>query len=156
MEVVLVARGPEVFVGALEPEQAQRLVQITRSTRDRVRLRRAGIVLASVQGRSAAEIAVMFAASQGYVREVIHAFNEVGFAALDPKWSGGRPRKFGPVARELICQTARVAVWHVESGEAGGLPGRAPPPAGLHRDGAASAAGGRDQLAGHQDLEDQP
>ena len=107
MEVVLVARQPEVFVRPLEPEQAQRLVKITRTTRDRVRLRRAGIVLASVQGRSAAQIAVMFAASEGYVREVIHAFNEVGFAALDPKWRGGRPRKFTPAARELICQTAR-------------------------------------------------
>lgn len=41
MEVVLVARQPEVFVHGLEPEQAQRLVKITRSTRDRVRLRRA-------------------------------------------------------------------------------------------------------------------
>jgi hypothetical protein len=30
-----------------------------------VRLRRSGIVLASVQGRSAGEIAVMFAASEG-------------------------------------------------------------------------------------------
>jgi helix-turn-helix protein len=95
VEVVLVARGPEVFVEALEPEQAQRLVKITRSTRDRVRLRRAGIVLASVQGRAAGEIAVMFAATEGYVREVIHAFNELGFAALDPKWSGGRPVSSG-------------------------------------------------------------
>ena len=25
---------------------------------------------------------------------------EQGFAALDPKWSGGRPRKFGSVALE--------------------------------------------------------
>jgi DNA-directed RNA polymerase specialized sigma24 family protein len=66
-----------VFVHELEPEQAQRLVKITRSTRDRVRLRRAGIVLASVQGRTAAEIAQMFAASDGYVREVIHAFGRV-------------------------------------------------------------------------------
>ena len=54
---------------------------------------RAGIVLASVQGRSAAEAAAMFAASPQYAREVIHAFNEKGFAALDPKWSGaGRVR----------------------------------------------------------------
>jgi DNA-directed RNA polymerase specialized sigma24 family protein len=77
VEVVRVARQPEVFVHELEPEQAQRLVKITRSTRDRVRLRRAGIVLASVQGRTAAEIAQMFAASDGYVREVIHAFGRV-------------------------------------------------------------------------------
>jgi transposase len=107
VEVVLVARQPEVFVHELEPEQAQRLVKITRSTRDRVRLRRAGVVLASVQGRSANEIAMMFAATENYVREVIHAFNDQGFAALDPKWSGGRPAKFGPAARQLICRIAR-------------------------------------------------
>jgi transposase len=81
-------------------------VKITRSTRDRVRLRRSGIVLASVQGRSAGEIGVMFAATEGYVREVIHAFNAERFAALSPKWRGGRPRKFGPAARDQICRVA--------------------------------------------------
>ena len=50
------ARQPEVFVRALEPAEAQRLVKITRTARDRLRLRRAGIVLASVQGRSAAGV----------------------------------------------------------------------------------------------------
>ncbi|MGW5366678.1 IS630 family transposase [Actinopolymorpha pittospori] len=103
------ARRPEVFVRELAPEEAQRLVQISRRSRDRVRLRRAGIVLASFQGRTVADIAVMFAASQGRVREVIHAFNESGFAALDPKWSGGRPSRIGPQAREQICRTARSA-----------------------------------------------
>jgi transposase len=107
--VRLVARQPEVFARSLEPEEAQRLVKITRSTKDRVRLRRSGIVLASAQGRSAGEIAAMFAATEGYVREVIHAFNTSGFAALSPKWSGGRPRKFGSVAREIICRVAKTA-----------------------------------------------
>ena len=37
------ARQPEVFVRSLEPEEAQRLGKITRSARDRVRSRRAGI-----------------------------------------------------------------------------------------------------------------
>jgi transposase len=41
-------------------------------------------VLASTQGRSAAEAAAMFAATAQYAREVIHAFNDQGFAALDP------------------------------------------------------------------------
>jgi transposase len=102
------ARQPEVFVRELTPDEAQRLVKITRTARDRVRLRRAGIVLASVQGRSATEAAAMFAAKPEYAREVIHAFNAEGFAALDPKWSGGRPRKFGPHVRELICRVART------------------------------------------------
>ncbi|MEU4768551.1 helix-turn-helix domain-containing protein [Actinosynnema sp. NPDC023794] len=83
------------------------MVEVARSTRDRVRLRRAGIVPASAQGRGVTGIAQLFAASPGYVREVIHAFNDTGFAALDPRWSGGRPRKFTPSARGLICQTAR-------------------------------------------------
>jgi transposase len=39
---------------------------------------------------------------------VIHAFNTQGFAAQDPKWSGGRPPKFGPVVRELICRVAKT------------------------------------------------
>ncbi|MEV5540879.1 hypothetical protein AB0L13_28910 [Saccharopolyspora shandongensis] len=42
----------------------------------------------------------MFAATVGRVREAIHSSNTHGFAALDPKWSGGRPAKSGPAARE--------------------------------------------------------
>ena len=83
------ARQPEVFVRSLEPAEAQRLVKITRTARDRVRLRRAGIVLASSQGRSAGDAAAMFAATAQYAREVIHAFNEQGFVALDPKMERG-------------------------------------------------------------------
>ena len=101
---MVTARQPEVFVRAWEPAEAKRLVKITRTARDRVRLRRAGIVLASVQGRSAAEAAAMFAATPQYAREVIDAFNDQGFAALDLKCSGGRPRRFGPVVRELVCR----------------------------------------------------
>lgn len=102
------ARQPEVFVRELDPVEARRLVKITRTAKDRVRLRRAGIVLASMQGRSATEAAGMFAASPQYAREVIRAFNEQEFPALDPKWKGGRPAKFGPVARAIICQTAKT------------------------------------------------
>ena len=157
------ARQPEVFVRAWEPAEAQRLVKITRTARDRVRLRRAGIVLASVQGRSAAEAAAMFAATPQYAREVIHAFNELGFAALDPKWSGGRPRRFGPVVRELVCRVAKTApqqlgrpftTWSLSKLAehlASTSPGR-----DQHRDGAGDPARGWDQLAGHQDLEGQP
>jgi transposase len=101
-------RQPEVFVRALEPEEMARLVKITRTARDRVRLRRAGIVLASVQGRSAGDAAGMFAASAQYAREMIRAFNESGFAALDPKWSGGRPKRFGPPVRETVCRVAKT------------------------------------------------
>lgn len=91
-------RQPEVLVRELAPDEAERLVKITRTARDRVRLRRAGIVLASLQDRSAAEAAATFVAKPQYAPEVIHAFDEKGFPALGPKWSGGRPRRFGPMS----------------------------------------------------------
>jgi transposase len=47
--------------------------------------------------------------SQDYVRDVIHAFNERGFAALDPKWSGGHPPVISEQARERICLIAKTA-----------------------------------------------
>jgi transposase len=103
------ARPAEVFARELSEAEAERLVKITRTTKDRVRLRRAGIVLASTQGRSASDAAAMFAATAAYAREVIHAFNTQGFAALDPKWSGGRPRRFGPQTRETIARVAKTA-----------------------------------------------
>jgi hypothetical protein len=83
------ARQPEVFVRELDPAEAQRLVKITRTARDRVRLRRAGIVLASVQGRTAAEAAAMFAATPQYAREVIHAFNDKGVRSSGPNMERG-------------------------------------------------------------------
>src|SRR6185295_6405730 len=157
---VVMARQPEVFVRELDPAEAQRLVKITRTGRDRVRLRRAGIVLASMQGRSPAEAAAMFAATAQYAREVIHAFNAHGFAALDPKWSGGRPRKFGSVAREIVCRVAKTAPQQL------GLPFTAwsltklvEHLAGSQRIVASTEtvrqdpARVRDQLAGHPDLE---
>jgi hypothetical protein len=74
-----VARRPEVFLRELDLDEAQRLVKIARTARDRVRLRRAGMALASMQGRSVPEIAVMFAAKEETVRELIEAFNDRGF-----------------------------------------------------------------------------
>jgi transposase len=34
----------------------------------------------------------MVAADDDTVRDVIHAFNQRGLAALDAQWAGGRPR----------------------------------------------------------------
>ena len=91
----------------LDPEEAQRLVRVSRTARDRVRLRRAGMVLASLQGRSAPEIAVMFAAKEQTVRDVISVFTDRGFVVLDPKGHRGSMPKIGPAVREEICRTAK-------------------------------------------------
>lgn len=100
------ARKPEVFVRELTDEEGQRLVRISRTSRDRVRLRRAMIVLASAQGRTPGEIATLIQGTANYVRQVIHDFNQHGFAALDPKWNGGRPAKIDDASAEEVCRVA--------------------------------------------------
>lgn len=101
------ARKPEVFVRELSAAEGQRLQRVTRRSTDPVRLRRATIVMASAQGRSVPDIAELLATSQGYVRRVVHEFNEQGLTALDPKWSSGPPARISAARREQICRIAR-------------------------------------------------
>jgi transposase len=49
-------------------------------------------IMASASGTPVAAIARLVAADEDTVRDVVHAFNEKGLAALDPRWAGGRPR----------------------------------------------------------------
>ena len=100
-------RPPEVFVRPVTMAEGQRLQRIGRTARDPVRLRRAIVVLMSAQGQAVPDIAHLLDCSPEYVRGVIHAFNDVGFAALDPKWSGGRPKTIGEPARRQIRLIAR-------------------------------------------------
>jgi transposase len=90
-------------------EEGRKLQRITRTSKDPVRLRRAIVVLMSAQGQAVADITSLMQVSADYVRDVIHAFNERGFAALDPKWSGGRSRTIGEAIRERICLIARTS-----------------------------------------------
>ncbi len=55
-----------------------------------MKLRRAIVVLMSAQGQPAPDIAHLLRASEDYVRDVIHAFNERGFDALNPRMERGR------------------------------------------------------------------
>ncbi|MCU1649902.1 MAG: hypothetical protein JWQ60_1051, partial [Pseudonocardia sp.] len=48
--------------------------------------------MASSAGTPVPAIARLVAVDEDTVRDVIHAFNERGQAALDPRWAGGRPR----------------------------------------------------------------
>jgi transposase len=71
----------------------------------------------SGQGQSARNITTLMQVTDGYVRDVIHAFNEKGFAALDPKWKGGRPRLISQTMREHLCLIARTvpSEWGITS-----------------------------------------
>src|SRR5215469_7413158 len=90
---VVMGRPPEVFVRPVTMTEGRRLQRVGRTAKDPVRLRRAIVVLMSAQGQSAPDIAHLLDCTQEYVRTVIHAFNDIGFAALDPKWSEGRPKR---------------------------------------------------------------
>lgn len=109
------ARRPEVFVRPLSIEEGRRLQRITRTAKDPVKLRRAIVVMMSAQGQSVPDITSLMQVTDDYVRGVVHAFNERGFEALDPKWSGGRPPTISQDTRERICLIARTvpAEWGI-------------------------------------------
>ncbi len=46
-------------------------------------------------------------ADEDTVREVVHAFNEKGLAALDPDWAGGRPRQITDAEFIVAAATTR-------------------------------------------------
>jgi len=63
------------------------LQQIARTSKQPVRMRRAIVVMASAQGQPVPLICRLMQTFEGYVRQVIHDFNEKGFAAVAPKWT---------------------------------------------------------------------
>ena len=89
-------------------EEGGKLARITRTAKNPVRMRRAIMVMMSAQGQTVRDITSLLQVSDDYLRDVIHAFNERGFDALDPKPSGGRPRKIGEQIRWWICAIART------------------------------------------------
>ena len=103
------ARRPSVFVRPLSMDEGRKLQKITRSAKNPVRLRRAMVVMMSGQGQTVRDITSLLQVSEDYVRDVIHAFNERGFDALDPKPSGGRPKRIGEQLRSWICTIARTS-----------------------------------------------
>src|ERR1700736_5640071 len=72
-----------------------------------VRYRRAMVVLASAGGNTVEVIARLVQTSPDRVREMIHWFNEMGMASLDPRWAGGRPRLITTEDEEFIVKTAK-------------------------------------------------
>jgi transposase len=73
-----------------------------------VRYRRAMVVLASAGGNTVEVIARLVQTSPDRVREMIHRFNELGMASLDPQWAGGRPRLITTEDEAFIVKTAKT------------------------------------------------
>jgi transposase len=93
----------------LTDEEGRRLQQIVRRGKHgSIRVRRALIIMASASGTLVPAIARLVAADEDTVRDVIHAFNQKGLAALDPRWAGGRPRRISDSDIEVIVAAART------------------------------------------------
>src|SRR6266536_2386256 len=93
----------------LTDQEGRRLLQIVRRGKHgSVRVRRAMIIMASAPGTLVPAIARLAAAGEGTARDVIHAFNARGLAALDPRWAGGRPRLISDGDIEVIVTATRT------------------------------------------------
>jgi transposase len=100
------ARRPELFVRELSDGEAEHLLKLARRSKNPTRQHRAMLLFASYQGQSVPQIALMHRASATHIAELIHAFNERGFAALDPRKGGGRPRRIDEAQRAAIVRVA--------------------------------------------------
>src|SRR5438128_9160685 len=102
-----------VRVRRLTDEEGQRLQRIVRRGGGKTmvsvgRYRRAMVVLSSAGGNTVEVIARLVQTSPDRVREMIHRFNELGLASLDPKWAGGRPRRITIDDERFIVETAKT------------------------------------------------
>jgi transposase len=97
------------------PVRARRLTQdegryllrlVRRGRADAVRYRRALMIMVSSSGTPVPAVARLVAADPGTVRGVVHAFNVSGLAALEPHWSGGRPRRITDADVAFIVEVA--------------------------------------------------
>ena len=106
-------------VGMAEGRQIQ---QILRRSKNRIKVRRAQVVLASDQGFKVPAIAEMLHYSEQHIRNIIKAFNEQGLKALEPEPKSGRPNKFTEDQCALIAETSAEtsgpALYTLVSGEA--------------------------------------
>jgi transposase len=99
-----------VWARRLTEQEGRRLQQIVRrgGRQESIRVRRAMMVMASAAGTPVPAIARLVAADADTVREVIHAFNERGLDALEPRWAGGRPRRISDADEAFIVATAKT------------------------------------------------
>lgn len=101
-----------VKVRRLSDEEGRQLQRIVRRGGGKgqvsvVRYRRAMVVLASAGNNTVEVIAQLVQTSPDRVREMIHRFNELGMASLDPQWAGGRPRRITTEDEDFIVATAK-------------------------------------------------
>ena len=99
-------RPASVFVRDLLPAEGNRLKRLSRKAASEAKRERALIVWASATRMPVSQIATLVGTDESHVRKVVHAFNERGFASLDPEQRGGRPRRITDEQRARIVAVA--------------------------------------------------
>jgi transposase len=103
----VVARKPEVFVRPVTPEEGRKLRQITCTSKQPVRVRRAIVVLASAQGQPVLLICRLMQVSEKLCAPSDPGLQRRRVRGTGPKMERGRPSKTDPAMRERIGQIAR-------------------------------------------------
>jgi transposase len=95
-----------LYVDQISISEGRKLQSILRRDCNRIKVRRAQVILASAQGSKVPDIARRLYFSPQHIRTIIKEFNANGFVALEAKYCGGRPREFTAEQRSLIIETA--------------------------------------------------
>jgi transposase len=95
-----------LYVRSIGLAEGRKLQQIVRRDANRIKVRRAQVVLASAQGSKVPDIARRLYFCDGHVRTIIKEFNACGLDSLVPKYSGGRPPKFSEEQVSLMVEAA--------------------------------------------------
>jgi len=96
-----------LYVRELKMDEGQKIQRILRRSTNRVKVRRAQVVLASEQGYKAPAIAELVHYSEHHVRAIIQEVNQRGLSALEPKPRSGRPTEFTEDDKAFIAETAK-------------------------------------------------
>lgn len=95
-----------VRVRRLTDQEGQRLQQIVRrGSTSTAHYGPAMMLLASAGGNRVPVIAQLVQADEDAVRDVIHRFNEIGLACLDPRWAGNCPRLLSADDGDFVVAT---------------------------------------------------
>ncbi len=95
-----------ISVRPITNEEGNKLLRIVRHGREPVEVRRAQVILASAQGFTPPKISRIVMMSEGYIRELIHLFNDSGMAMLKPSWKPGGNYKFTEEQKERLVALA--------------------------------------------------
>ena len=95
-----------LYVHELTMAEGGQIQRVLRRSKNRVKVRRAQVVLASAQGLKVPTIAELVHYSPQHVRTIIREFDQHGLEALNSKPRSGRPEEFTEDLRALIVETA--------------------------------------------------